>query len=290
MKQKQRTLLIDGDIYAYQGAAGAEEAVNFGGDDDDSCRWTVSADLATARKYVDRALEELMDTLGGTKMVVTLSDSVNWRKDILPTYKSNRATTRRPIILPQVRQYVREKFSAFQRPKLEGDDLLGILSGLHELNPGEKVMVTLDKDMSTLPGLHYRPHKAVLGIFEVTTKEADLFHLRQGLAGDATDGYSGCPGWGMTTAEEFLNEPFMLRKETYTVQKGPNAGTEKSRWMKDAIDITSPAVMWRCLMALFAREGVSEEAALVQFQVARILRASDYDFIKKEPKLWQPPH
>ena len=278
-----RTLIIDGDIFAYQGAAGAEEATNWGTDDDDGCQWSVVADEKVARKYVDNALDELMENLDGTQLVVTLSDTMNWRKEILPTYKGNRSATRRPIILPQVRQYMREKYAAWQRPKLEGDDLLGILSGLHTKFPGEKVMVTKDKDMSTLPGLHYRVHQTVLGIFEVTKAQADLFHLRQGLAGDPTDGYTGCPGWGMKTAEEFLNEPYRLVPQTYTVSRGKDAGVEKTRWVKE-----EHPDLWTCILSLFAKEGVSPEDALIQFQVARILRTSDYDFQKKEPILWTP--
>jgi DNA polymerase I len=284
----QRTLIVDGDIYAFQGAAGAEEVTNWGTDDDDGCKWHVIADEASARRYVDRAFDELMESLEGTQLVVTLSDTENWRKSVLPTYKHNRSTARKPIILPQVRQYVREKYAAWQRPTLEGDDLLGILSGMHSKFPGEKVMVTLDKDMSTLAGLHYRPHKSVLGIFEVSQQEADLFHLRQGLAGDPTDGYSGCAGWGMKTAEEFLNEPYMLRQETFTVHKGKKAGVEQTRWVKDPVEVHNFADLWRPLMSLYAKEGVSEADALVQFQVARILRTTDYDFKKKEPILWTP--
>lgn len=285
----QRHLIVDGDIYAFQGAAGAEEVVNWGTDDDDGCKWMVTADEAVARQYVDRAFEQLMDDLDGTNLVITLSDAENWRKDVLPTYKHNRSTARRPIILPQVRAYVREKFSAWQRPKLEGDDLLGILSGLHSKFPGEKVMVTLDKDMSTLPGLHYRPHRSVLGIFEVSPFDANMFHLRQGIAGDPTDGYSGCPGWGMQTAEEFLKEPYALREETFTVQRGKNAGVEKTRFVKDFLpDDYTDRQLWEAILTLYAREGVSEADALVQFQVARILRTTDYDFQKKEPILWTP--
>lgn len=279
----KRTLIVDGDIYAFQGAAGAEEVTNWGTDDDDGCKWVVTADEKVARKYVDNAFDELMETLDGTDLVVALSDSENWRKSVLPTYKHNRSSARKPIILPQVRQYVREKFTAWQRPTLEGDDLLGILSGLHERFPGEKVMVTLDKDMSTLPGLHYRPHRAVLGIFEVSLKDADLFHLRQGIAGDPTDGYSGCPGWGMKTAEEFLIEPYKLVPEEYSTTRGKDAGVVKTRWVKQPCDN-----LWECILSLFAKEGLTEAEALQQFQVARILRTTDYDFQKKEPILWQP--
>jgi 5'-3' exonuclease len=279
-----RTLIIDGDIWAFQGAAGAEEATNWGTDDDDGCRWTVTADEAVAKKFIDNSFEELMEQLDATSLVVTLSDTENWRKDVLPTYKGNRSATRRPIILPQMRQYLRDRYSAWQRPKLEGDDLLGILSGLHQRIPGEKIMVTKDKDMSTIPGLHFRVHKAVLGVFEVTREEADLFHLRQGIAGDATDGYTGCPGWGMQTAEEFLAEPYKLVSEQFTQVRGKYAGVERTRWVKQPCDD-----LWECILSLYAKEGVTPEDALIQFQVARILRTSDYDFQKKEPILWQPP-
>jgi DNA polymerase-1 len=279
----KRTLIVDGDIYAFQGAAGAEEVTNWGTDDDDGCQWSVVADEKTARKYVDRAFDELMDTLDGTDLVVCLSDPVNWRKEVLPSYKHNRSAARKPIILPQMREYMREKYAAWQRPGLEGDDLLGILSGLHSRYPGEKVMVTLDKDMSTLPGLHFRPHRSILGIHEVSLKEADAFHLRQGIAGDPTDGYTGCPGWGMKTAEEFLLDPHELVPEEYTISKGKAAGEVRTRWLRKE----NPN-LWECILSLFRQAGVSPEDALVQFQVARILRITDYDFEKKEPILWTP--
>lgn len=278
-----RTLLVDADIWAFQGAAGAEEVTNWGDDTDDGCRWTVVADEADARKYVDRSFEELMDNLEASALIPVLTDSVNWRKSVLPTYKSNRSTARKPIILPHVRQYIREKYEAWQRPGLEGDDLMGILAGLHQRIPGEKIMVTLDKDLSTVPGLHYRAHQTILGVFEVNVRDADLFHLRQGIAGDPTDGYSGCPGWGMKTAEEFLEEPFKLVPEEYSVTRGKNAGEVKTRWVKTPCDD-----LWECILSLYAKEGLTEQDALVQFQVARILRTTDYDFQKKEPILWNP--
>lgn len=279
----KRTLIVDGDIYAYQGAAGAEEATNWGTDDDDGCIWRVVADERNAKKFIDDSMDELMDTLEATDLIVCLTDPDNWRKTVLPTYKGNRTSTRRPIILPQMREYMRTKYDAWQRPSLEGDDLLGILSGLHTRFPGEKIMVTIDKDMSTLPGLHFRPHQSVLGVFEVSEKQADMFHLKQGIAGDPTDGYSGCPGWGMQTAEAFLNEPFKLVPETYTLKSGKNAGTERTRWIKQPCDD-----LWECILSLYAKEGLTEADALAQFQVARILRTSDYDFQKKEPILWTP--
>lgn len=278
-----RTLLIDADIYAFQGAAGAEEVTNWGQDDDDNCKWHVVADEKVARKYVDEQIEELMDMHNADHAVMCLTDPVNWRHTVLPTYKGNRSASRRPIILPQVREYIRSKYDTWQRDGLEGDDLLGILSGLSSKYPGDKIMVTLDKDMSTLPGYHYRPHRDILGVFEVTLEEADKFHLMQGIAGDSTDGYVGCPGWGMKTAEEFLNEPFKLVSETFSTPKGKFAGVERTRWVKQECDD-----LWECILSLYAKEGLTEDDALAQFRVARILRTTDYDFKQKAPILWTP--
>lgn len=278
----KRHLIIDADIIAFQAAAGSQEWTDWGDGTLDGASWTVKAEGSTAKKHIDRTIEGLADTLGG-EPVLCITDNHNWRKDVLPTYKGNRADVPKPVLLPQCREYLREKYDAWQRPGLEGDDLLGILSGLSQRFPGERVMVTIDKDMSTLPGLHYRMHQTVLGVFEVTTQEADMFHLKQGIAGDVTDGYKGCPGWGMDTAEQFLKEPYRLVPETFSTTKGKFAGQERTRWVKQECDD-----LWPCIMSLFEKAGVSEEDAIKQFQVARILRTSDYDFKNKEPILWQP--
>ena len=41
-------------------------------------------------------------------------------------------------------------------------------------------------------------------------------------------------------------------------------------------------------MEAFEKKGLTEDDALLQARVARILRASDYDFKKKEPIMWTP--
>ena len=147
-------------------------------------------------------------------------------------------------------------------------------------------MVTIDKDMSTLPGLHYRLHQTVLGVFEVTEAQADLFHLKQGIAGDVTDGYAGCPGWGMETAEQYLAEPFKFVKETRVLKSGKNAGEERVEWKRHPL--SEDETIWDGIVSLYTKAGLTEQDAIVQMQVARILRTSDYNFKTKEPILWTP--
>ena len=45
---------------------------------------------------------------------------------------------------------------------------------------------------------------------------------------------------------------------------------------------------WQSVVELFESKGFTEEDALLQARVARILRYEDYDFEKKEVILWTP--
>lgn len=285
MPKPRRTVFIDADVVAFRAAAGSQQWENWGDDSLDGARWTAQADGETARKHIDISLEELRDDLEADEIVCCLTDNDNWRCGILDTYKGNRDPKEKPILLPQCREYLRDKYDAWQRPGLEGDDLLGILSGLSSRFPGERIMASIDKDLKTIPGLFYNWGHSILGIQEITQEAADKWHLQQGIAGDAVDGYKGCPGWGMDTAARFLDEPFMFVPEEYTPKSGKDAGVEKTRWVKrEAPDL------WTAIVSLYAKAGVSEEDAIVQFQVARILRSTEYDFKNKRPILWQPTY
>lgn len=285
MARKARTTLaIDGDITAYNAAAGAQQTVNLGGDTDDDCIWHVTANETKARTAARLEIEELRDLAKADEVVVVLSDaSHNWRQDVLPSYKANRAGKPRPIILPQMRQFLRDAFDAVERPSLEGDDVLGIYAGLKSRYP-RLVIATRDKDLRGVPGLHMRMHDANPVVEEVTPAEADRFFWKQGLMGDVTDGYTGCPGFGPKAAEEWLEEPYELLPEPYVISRGKNKGTAGVKWVRK----TPASSMWAGAVSIYAANGYDEDFALRQFRVARILRVTDYDFSTKQPILWSP--
>src|SRR5690606_16330912 len=117
------------------------------------------------------------------------------------------------VIYTPLREWVHESYDTYQRPSLEGDDVLGILATHPTLIPGEKIVVSIDKDLQTIPGQHFNyKHAREQGgdwndlIRKVTVAEADRFHLFQTLTGDTTDGYPGCPGVGPVTAEKILGD------------------------------------------------------------------------------------
>jgi 5'-3' exonuclease len=282
----ERTILIDGDILVYQSAQQNEKEICW---DEAEGLWSIHAELHPAIVMLNDQIFGLQEKLGADHVVLALTDPVNWRKDVLPTYKSNRADKRKPMLIPALRAYLEsEEFTGakvYRRPTLEGDDILGILMTHSHLVKGEKICVSLDKDMKTLPGFHYNQRKDHDGIFEVTPAEADEWHMIQALAGDTTDGYAGCPGIGMAKATEFVKERKAAVMVSRTITRGPRKGQVVT---EPELITQEDATLWDIVVSHYRAAGLTEHEALIQARVARILRATDYDFKKKELKLWTP--
>lgn len=247
-----RHLLIDADVLLYKACTAAETAIEW-----EPGYWTWHADLKQASEAFESEVQFLMDSLDAKYVTLALTDTVNFRKAILPTYKGNR-TGKRPLTLKAMRQRLVDTDPRIRmKPGLEGDDVLGILATMAH-GPAAKrgrIIVSVDKDFKTVPGLFCQDGKTIT---EITEQEADYWHMMQTLTGDATDGYAGCPGVGKVKAERILSAAH------------------------------TAADQWRAVVSTFEKFGFGEAEALVQARVARILRASDYDFEKKQPILWSP--
>jgi DNA polymerase-1 len=258
-----RVALIDADILAYQAAAVSEKATDWG-----DGLWTLHAFEEEAALAFETTLNRVLEKVEATNFLLAFSDSQNWRKDVLPTYKGNRAETRKPMLLKWIRQYAR-KYDCITIPTLEGDDVLGIWATTKsKLDPvREFIICTTDKDLKTIPGKHYNFGRDEF--FEITEHQADYWHMMQALTGDATDGYAGCPGCGPVGAKKIL-------------QKALDEGTPwaNPKQLKE--------IYWKHVVAAYDKAGFGEEEALAQARVARILRAEDYDDIQKKVILWTP--
>lgn len=240
------TLLIDGDIIAYQIAFKTEEAIRW-----DNDIWTLHSDEKDCVKLIEDWFATIIADTQCEDVVVAFSDKGNFRKSILEDYKANRNDKRKPLTLKFCRDYITKKYVTYVKPNLEADDVLGIL-GTSNLIEGTKIIVSIDKDLDQIVGLHYHPVRKEF--YKISKKEADYNFYYQVLKGDTTDNYKGCPTYGDVKASRVLS-------------------TSKNHW--------------ETTIKCFVDQGLTKEDALVQARVARILRNTDYNFKKEIPKLWQ---
>ena len=277
---QRTTLLIDSDIVAFQFASTHQQDIQW----DTDTRSRTVADIEDVKPKVKELLDGWMEKLGADDLIVCLSvpSSEGWRKAIYPAYKAQRDGVERPELLMPLKEHLAEAYPSYIRPTLEADDVMGILSTHPTLIPGKKIIVSEDKDMKTIPGWLWNPRKDKKP-WLVSEAEADYWHLYQTLMGDATDGYPGCPNVGPKKAEKDLREmrcPVPLIRQ---ITRGPRKGEVVEEWR-----YADAESLWEVVLRHFHKAGLGYEDALMQARLARICRHTDYDFKKKEVKLWTP--
>jgi len=117
-------------------------------------------------------------------------------------------------------------------------------------NPGN-VIVSPDKDMRQIPGKLFNMDELV----EITEEEGRQWHLIQTLAGDQTDGYSGVPGIGIKRAVTLFGEC---------------------------------GYSWDTVVKAFTDKDLTEEDALINARLAKILTNKEYDSNKRTVIPWCP--
>ena len=267
-----RTVLIDADILAYQIASSNEEVYNFGGLE------VRNVNPEVALGEVENAVEWIIDHVDADSASLFLTGTNNFRKQVLSTYKGNR-TAPKPELLPTIREWMLENTRCFIEDNLEGDDLIGI----HATMPhkGERVIYSADKDLKTVPGLHWSPEDGE--VIEIGEEEATRFFLSQILTGDPVDNYAGCPGVGPVAAKKLLDEGLEWVAYMHTFKAGPRKGLEEKRWALEPCD--DP---WASIVSAYHKAGLTETDAITQARCARILRHGEYNFNTKEVNLWKP--
>ena len=201
---------------------------------------------------VDNFIAGLVEMTKCDDHLICLSDERNFRYTVLDSYKYNRPSER-PELYSIIKKHFFEAHPVKTVSFLEADDVMGILSTRY---PGKFIVASIDKDMRTVPGLLYNWNNKATET--IKPEEADWFWMYQTLTGDTVDGYKGCPGIGPVKAKTILGDADTLE------------------------------VMWPRVVETYEAKGLTEDDALIQARLARILRATDYDFKKKEVILWQP--
>ena len=202
-------ILCDADFIVYKSCAAAETEIDWG---DDTI--LVTSNFSDAYNATKRELNKLENKFGSlSSLILFFSDSVNFRKKILPEYKGHR-NRKKPCGYKRVINALRKEYKVIIKPTLEADDSMGIYATKY---PGN-IIVSPDKDMRQIPGKLYDFKEVV----DITPEEGARWHLTQAMAGDNTDGYAGCPNIGIKRATSIFEEKGYTWKavaETF-VEKG----------------------------------------------------------------------
>jgi DNA polymerase-1 len=261
-----RTLLIDADLLVYRFAFSNSFSIAW-----DEVTWSMQGDLGSATRQLDGWIEWVGAHLNADHAELFLSDPrANWRHDLYPDYKGTRAAwqahrmalasgglppkpgPQRPILYGALRDHLVER-GARWLPSLEGDDMIGLWATAPTRRM-EQVIVSVDKDLKTVPGLLFNPDRGLDGVVAISEAEAARYHLTQTLTGDTTDNYPGCKGIGPVKAAQILDRD----------------------------------CSWSAVVKAYEKIGLSEADALVQARIARVLQHGDYDADTRELTLWEP--
>jgi DNA polymerase-1 len=253
VNNKDRTLLIDGDIVLYKFACTHYEVIEW----DEGIESEVEK-FDEAVWKMEGFIKSLLKHTGCIRYRLCFTGDFNFRYLVMDSYKHNRADMEKPELHAPLKEYLMERHKYYEWKWLEADDVMGILStGV----PGKYIIATIDKDLKQIPGMHYNWNHPDDGVVNVSPLDADKLFYQQILTGDPTDGYKGCPGVGKVKAQKIVN------KFTFDM---PNEER------------------WELVMKPFEHRGIPEEYALMQARVARILRSTDYDKARRKPILWHP--
>lgn len=246
--------LLDADIICFRAAVIQQDTQTWDGEVVSS---TLTGSADSAKEYAISLVKAWTSLAGKKRAILCFTGGNNFRKRLLPTYKSNRVAGK-PLVYQETVMAVAERFRTERVEGLEADDLLGILATTLPKYRGA-VVVSLDKDMRTFPAIHLNPLKDTEGPFAVSESLANYNWMKQTLMGDASDGYEGLRGIGDKKAVKILGEK-----------------------------LEPLETLWSRVARAFVDKGKTVDAAVVQARMARILRSDDWNRAKKEIRLWHP--
>ena len=236
-------ILIDADFIVYKSCAAAETELDWGDD-----VIIVTSRFSDAMNAVKREIEKIKTKFmwDVPEVILFFSDSINFRKKILPDYKGHR-NRKKPCGYKRVINELKKTHEVIIMPTLEADDAMGIYA---TKNPGNTIC-SPDKDMRQIPGNLYDMEKFTL----IEKDDGAKWHLIQALSGDQTDGYAGLIGVGVKRAQKLFE---------------------------------SKGYSWKTVVEAYKEKGFTEDDALVNARLARILTVDDYDFTNRKPIPWTP--
>jgi len=210
----------------------------------------IVGDFTEGKKIVKQEWRNLRERFDTDDLVLCFTDVKNFRKSIDNTYKGNR-TKRKPCGYLKLKKWAMNAWPSEMIPGLEADDVLGIMATKGDIQ--NFVLVSPDKDLQQIPC-------RIFNLKDEFTQDAETAKLKlweQCLTGDSTDGYKGAKNVGPKKAEQILGK---VKDGNY----------------------------WKAIVETYENAGQTEEDALRNLRLARILQVDDWDNDKQKPILYSP--
>lgn len=261
------TALLDADVLCYRAAAVAQDTVDWG--DGDGPTQTTNEKMAY--QVADQLVDDWTKAAKEKQNLLVFSDrthrKASFRYHVCPTYKANRPQEKPPLH-DEVYAYLKTQYPNVWIPGLEGDDVLGLMATGEQGN--KYVVVSIDKDMLTVPCRQVNPSHAADGVKKVSLLQADYNWMFQTICGDSVDNFKGAPGAGKVRAAAAL-----ALKRSF-----------KDRW-EAVLDVFVEQHDKPSTNAKFTTDTAFDEA-LMNARCARILRYGDHDNKTGKVRLWHP--
>ena len=240
--------LIDADSIMYKYASINQDVVHWETDIS-----SVFTGLRDAKDGVDRHIQTIVRNSGARgRPLLVLSPAKNFRYDVLSTYKHNRKPSSHPLaLLLPLKRWIYAQYNTHVPCYVEADDYC-VWRMLSE--PRKWVLCHIDKDLDQADGKHYNYNTERK--YNITEREAEFKFYDQTLTGDTSDGYKGCPTIGTKRSALILN------------------------------DKEDERTMWERVRDTYISRGLTEEDALQQARVARMLTPDEWDGADNI-KLWR---
>jgi 5'-3' exonuclease len=195
------TGLIDGDVLLHM------------------CLWKAKT-FSDFKVNFHMVMEDIKDsTWISDYIIATGSRSGTSFRDIMyPDYKRSKTRekgrTKRVEFFSEAKEHIMSLACCEHDEQLEADDLIGHWSS-QVVNP---IIITIDKDLDQISGLHYNPHPTRKRLYRIGEKESKEFFLKQLLTGDGMDNIPGVQGVGPEKTKKIIEQSTNLAAsiiETY---------------------------------------------------------------------------
>jgi hypothetical protein len=183
--------LVDADVYAYQCGFAAQRTLN----------GVVTAEpvqhaLALAKTALQAVYEEMDawlrqsgESLDCLRLYLTGKDNFRDSLATIRGYKQNRKGKPKPVHYDAIREYLVRHWGGMVVDGYEADDALAMEAHSLGYDPDRVCIVSVDKDLKTVPGLLYSPKKKQA--FMIDEQEALVNFYRQMVTGDTADNILG---------------------------------------------------------------------------------------------------